>query len=117
MLGYAPKKMWSPVSIQSPSASCQADTLPPRTSPRSSTTGTWPASARYFSARQTGEAAADDHHALWLGRFVRRQLRRQRLRLLVVGVGRHVQLGGGEVCGTRGARADARAPGGARARP
>ena len=49
MLGYTPKKMWSPVSIQSPSASCQADTLPPRTSPRSSTTGTWPASARYLA--------------------------------------------------------------------
>mmetsp|Transcript_28872 Transcript_28872/g.57711 ORF Transcript_28872/g.57711 Transcript_28872/m.57711 type:complete len:257 (+) Transcript_28872:666-1436(+) len=32
MLGYAPKKMWSPVSIQSPSASCQAETFPPRTS-------------------------------------------------------------------------------------
>ena len=102
------KKMWSPVSIQSSSASAKRSTLPPRTSPRSSTTGTWPASARYLAPRQIGEAAADDHHALWLGRFVRRQLRRQRLRLLVVGVGRHVQLGGGEVCGRRrrqGARA------------
>ena len=26
-----------------------SDTLPPRTSPRSSTTGTWPASARYLA--------------------------------------------------------------------
>mmetsp|Transcript_4643 Transcript_4643/g.14806 ORF Transcript_4643/g.14806 Transcript_4643/m.14806 type:complete len:343 (-) Transcript_4643:80-1108(-) len=32
MFGYAPKKMWRPVSIQSPSASCHALTLPPRTS-------------------------------------------------------------------------------------
>mmetsp|Transcript_7136 Transcript_7136/g.21020 ORF Transcript_7136/g.21020 Transcript_7136/m.21020 type:complete len:249 (-) Transcript_7136:402-1148(-) len=32
MFGYAPKKMCSPVSIQSPSASCQALTLPPSTS-------------------------------------------------------------------------------------
>mmetsp|Transcript_6540 Transcript_6540/g.24294 ORF Transcript_6540/g.24294 Transcript_6540/m.24294 type:complete len:212 (-) Transcript_6540:85-720(-) len=49
MFGYAPKKMCSPVSIQSPSSSCQADTLPPRTLPRSSTMGLWPASARYLA--------------------------------------------------------------------
>lgn len=49
MLGYAPKKMCKPVSIQSPSLSCQADTLPPSTLPRSSTTGLWPASTRYFA--------------------------------------------------------------------
>mmetsp|Transcript_46288 Transcript_46288/g.90374 ORF Transcript_46288/g.90374 Transcript_46288/m.90374 type:complete len:213 (+) Transcript_46288:1074-1712(+) len=35
MWGYAPKKMCRPVSIQSPSSSCHADTLPPRT-PRAS---------------------------------------------------------------------------------
>ncbi|KAL7553899.1 hypothetical protein ACHAWF_017239 [Thalassiosira exigua] len=31
-LGYAPKKMCRPVSIQSPSSSCHAETFPPRTS-------------------------------------------------------------------------------------
>ena len=49
MFGYAPKKMCSPVSIQSPSASCHADTLPPSTFRASSTIGTWPASARYLA--------------------------------------------------------------------
>mmetsp|Transcript_25809 Transcript_25809/g.37025 ORF Transcript_25809/g.37025 Transcript_25809/m.37025 type:complete len:262 (-) Transcript_25809:1400-2185(-) len=39
MFGYAPKKMCSPVSIQSPSLSCQADTLPPSTSLASRTIG------------------------------------------------------------------------------
>jgi hypothetical protein len=32
MFGYAPKKMCSPVSYQSPSSSCHAATLPPSTS-------------------------------------------------------------------------------------
>mmetsp|Transcript_30764 Transcript_30764/g.52631 ORF Transcript_30764/g.52631 Transcript_30764/m.52631 type:complete len:226 (+) Transcript_30764:1152-1829(+) len=32
MFGYAPKKMCRPVSIQSPSSSCHAETLPPSTS-------------------------------------------------------------------------------------
>mmetsp|Transcript_17060 Transcript_17060/g.25228 ORF Transcript_17060/g.25228 Transcript_17060/m.25228 type:complete len:269 (-) Transcript_17060:357-1163(-) len=32
MFGYAPKKMCKPVSIQSPSSSCHADTFPPSTS-------------------------------------------------------------------------------------
>mmetsp|Transcript_64161 Transcript_64161/g.126782 ORF Transcript_64161/g.126782 Transcript_64161/m.126782 type:complete len:254 (-) Transcript_64161:310-1071(-) len=39
MFGYAPKKMCRPVSIQSPSSSCHADTLPPSTSRASSTSG------------------------------------------------------------------------------
>lgn len=30
--GYAPKNMWRPVSIQSPSLSCHAETFPPKTS-------------------------------------------------------------------------------------
>mmetsp|Transcript_2601 Transcript_2601/g.6591 ORF Transcript_2601/g.6591 Transcript_2601/m.6591 type:complete len:305 (+) Transcript_2601:854-1768(+) len=50
MLGYAPKKMWRPVSIQSPSLSCQAATLPPSISRASSTRGLCPASVRYFAA-------------------------------------------------------------------
>mmetsp|Transcript_4719 Transcript_4719/g.14994 ORF Transcript_4719/g.14994 Transcript_4719/m.14994 type:complete len:289 (-) Transcript_4719:43-909(-) len=49
MFGYAPKKMCSPVSIQSPSLSCQAETLPPSTSRASYTTGSWPASTRYLA--------------------------------------------------------------------
>ena len=49
MFGYAPKKMCSPVSIQSPSSSCHADTLPPSTSRASSTSGSWPASERYLA--------------------------------------------------------------------
>mmetsp|Transcript_76657 Transcript_76657/g.228487 ORF Transcript_76657/g.228487 Transcript_76657/m.228487 type:complete len:279 (+) Transcript_76657:1174-2010(+) len=39
MFGYAPKNMCRPVSIQSPSSSCHADTLPPRTSRASKTIG------------------------------------------------------------------------------
>mmetsp|Transcript_26766 Transcript_26766/g.61970 ORF Transcript_26766/g.61970 Transcript_26766/m.61970 type:complete len:308 (+) Transcript_26766:878-1801(+) len=50
MLGYAPKKMCRPVSIQSPSLSCQALTFPPSTSRASSTRGLCPASVRYFAA-------------------------------------------------------------------
>mmetsp|Transcript_15542 Transcript_15542/g.37637 ORF Transcript_15542/g.37637 Transcript_15542/m.37637 type:complete len:502 (+) Transcript_15542:536-2041(+) len=49
MLGYAPKKMCRPVSIQSPSLSCHALTLPPSTGRPSSTMGSWPASARYLA--------------------------------------------------------------------
>mmetsp|Transcript_11849 Transcript_11849/g.24672 ORF Transcript_11849/g.24672 Transcript_11849/m.24672 type:complete len:307 (+) Transcript_11849:988-1908(+) len=49
MFGYAPKKMCSPVSIQSPSSSCHADTFPPSTSRASYTVGSWPASTRYFA--------------------------------------------------------------------
>mmetsp|Transcript_24989 Transcript_24989/g.65917 ORF Transcript_24989/g.65917 Transcript_24989/m.65917 type:complete len:350 (-) Transcript_24989:121-1170(-) len=49
MFGYAPKKMCKPVSTQSPSSSCHADTFPPSTSRASSTTGWWPASARYLA--------------------------------------------------------------------
>ena len=49
MFGYAPKKMCRPVSIQSPSSSCHADTLPPSTSRASSTSGWWPASERYLA--------------------------------------------------------------------
>ena len=49
MLGYAPKKMCRPVSTQSPSLSFHALTLPPSTSARSTTTGLWPASTRYFA--------------------------------------------------------------------
>mmetsp|Transcript_7443 Transcript_7443/g.18529 ORF Transcript_7443/g.18529 Transcript_7443/m.18529 type:complete len:201 (+) Transcript_7443:1110-1712(+) len=49
MFGYAPKKMCSPVSIQSPSASCQAETLPPSTFRPSYTVGVCPASTRYFA--------------------------------------------------------------------
>ena len=49
MFGYAPKKMCSPVSIQSPSSSCHADTLPPSTSRASRTSGVCPASARYLA--------------------------------------------------------------------
>mmetsp|Transcript_18640 Transcript_18640/g.32444 ORF Transcript_18640/g.32444 Transcript_18640/m.32444 type:complete len:223 (-) Transcript_18640:36-704(-) len=48
ILGYAPKKMCRPVSIQSPSSSCHADTFPPSTSRASSTRGMCPASARYL---------------------------------------------------------------------
>mmetsp|Transcript_47797 Transcript_47797/g.119457 ORF Transcript_47797/g.119457 Transcript_47797/m.119457 type:complete len:305 (-) Transcript_47797:236-1150(-) len=50
MLGYAPKKMCRPVSIQSPSLSCHALTLPPSTSRASSTRGLCPASVRYLAA-------------------------------------------------------------------
>ena len=39
MFGYAPKKMCKPVSIQSPSLSCHALTLPPSTSLASNTIG------------------------------------------------------------------------------
>eukprot|EP00966_Prymnesium_polylepis_P255862 5911250-Prymnesium_polylepis.2 len=49
MFGYAPKKMCSPVSIQSPSSSCHALTLPPSTSRASRTSGVCPASARYLA--------------------------------------------------------------------
>ena len=49
MFGYAPKKMCRPVSIQSPSSSCHADTLPPSTSRASSTSGSWPESDRYLA--------------------------------------------------------------------
>mmetsp|Transcript_28222 Transcript_28222/g.39258 ORF Transcript_28222/g.39258 Transcript_28222/m.39258 type:complete len:272 (+) Transcript_28222:891-1706(+) len=49
MFGYAPKKMWSPVSYQSPSSSCHAATLPPRTSLASTTTGLNPNSERYLA--------------------------------------------------------------------
>merc|ERR1719491_1251409 len=49
MLGYAPKKMCRPVSIQSPSASCHAETFPPRTFRASYTVGWCPASVRYFA--------------------------------------------------------------------
>mmetsp|Transcript_14279 Transcript_14279/g.35619 ORF Transcript_14279/g.35619 Transcript_14279/m.35619 type:complete len:218 (+) Transcript_14279:1309-1962(+) len=49
MFGYAPKKMCSPVSTQSPSPSCHALTLPPRTSRASYTVGACPASARYLA--------------------------------------------------------------------
>ena len=49
MFGYAPKKMCRPVSIQSPSLSCHALTLPPRTSRPSRTMGSCPASTRYFA--------------------------------------------------------------------
>mmetsp|Transcript_5192 Transcript_5192/g.10941 ORF Transcript_5192/g.10941 Transcript_5192/m.10941 type:complete len:309 (+) Transcript_5192:836-1762(+) len=47
--GYAPKKMWRPVSIQSPSSSCHADTLPPSTFRASYTVGSCPASLRYLA--------------------------------------------------------------------
>mmetsp|Transcript_37727 Transcript_37727/g.82060 ORF Transcript_37727/g.82060 Transcript_37727/m.82060 type:complete len:362 (-) Transcript_37727:221-1306(-) len=47
--GYAPKKMCRPVSIQSPSLSCHADTFPPSTSRASYTVGSWPASTRYLA--------------------------------------------------------------------
>mmetsp|Transcript_1924 Transcript_1924/g.6119 ORF Transcript_1924/g.6119 Transcript_1924/m.6119 type:complete len:221 (+) Transcript_1924:1634-2296(+) len=46
--GYAPKKMCKPVSIQSPSASCHALTLPPSILARSTIVGAWPASLRYL---------------------------------------------------------------------
>mmetsp|Transcript_14414 Transcript_14414/g.33037 ORF Transcript_14414/g.33037 Transcript_14414/m.33037 type:complete len:324 (+) Transcript_14414:769-1740(+) len=49
MFGYAPKKMCSPVSIQSPSLSCHADTFPPSTSRASRTIGVCPASLRYLA--------------------------------------------------------------------
>src|SRR4028119_192184 len=47
--GYAQKKMWRPVSYQSPSASFQAATLPPSTSRLSRRMGVWPASVRYLA--------------------------------------------------------------------
>mmetsp|Transcript_29745 Transcript_29745/g.64009 ORF Transcript_29745/g.64009 Transcript_29745/m.64009 type:complete len:266 (-) Transcript_29745:153-950(-) len=49
MFGYAPKNMCSPVSIQSPSSSCQALTFPPSTSRASYTCASKPASAQYFA--------------------------------------------------------------------
>mmetsp|Transcript_41134 Transcript_41134/g.74292 ORF Transcript_41134/g.74292 Transcript_41134/m.74292 type:complete len:237 (-) Transcript_41134:88-798(-) len=49
MFGYAPKKMCKPVSIQSPSSSCHAETFPPSTSRASNTMGLCPASAKYLA--------------------------------------------------------------------